>query len=970
MTEHPSRPSQNGTGVKIRREFLDWDLPALPEAANRLAGRYRQGEVLDLSAVVVVVPGQRAGRRLRELLAFLAEDEQLRLTPPEIVTEGRLPEMLYTPKQPFANEVVQDLAWSRALQDVPAATRRHVVPHPPEAAQALRWLELGAVLRRLHVELAADGFDFATVHRIGPRLADFSETDRWAALALVQQRYLELLDQQQLWDIQTARLKAIEFREIASERDIVLLGTVDLNNTLRHMLLAIAERVTAFIAAPEELADRFDEYGCLVPNTWCAATVPLRVEQRCQVEGPIEQADAVAEWLAGLDGRFQRDEVVIGVPDESLVPQLQRQLGQVKVPARWVEGVRLGSTAPYRLLAAAVQFAGRRRYEDLAALVRHPDLEAWLQPRRRHPPRPPLRKGGREVFSLPAQLDEFYNVHLPSRVYAGPALANGNRWADLAPALQRIDAWLDDASALRPLRSWGVVFRDILGAIYSSRILQLDNLTDEILHRTIAAIVEECAKLDELPEALDTVALPAEDAFQIALAPLADKYLPPPADPDAVEILGWLELPLDDSPALVVTSFNEGFVPQSAGADAFLPDRLRRELGLLHNERRYARDAYATSVLCHSRAELRVLFARRDTDKNPLQPSRLIFACPDDALIKRAQQFFGASEPPAPQRTLLLAPDGPIIGKSLFERPRSVPSGRKCERISVTTFKAYLACPYRFYLTHVLKLKARDDSGRELEGTHFGSLLHRVLGAFGRDSDGPRHSEREDASREYLQDHVSALAKDIYGEQHRPAIRLQLEQARRRLDWFASCQAKQVREGWRIVFAENDEEHGIEACCLDLDEPITLVGRIDRIDYHEATKTICILDYKTADKAEHPEKTHRPKERWLDLQLPLYRHLWRALGLAIADDCTVQLGYFNLPKQLEATGISPASWDDSALREADDVAREVIRNLRAEVYEPMAWPAPKYSEALAAICLENRDEAPALADDDEEGDQE
>src|SRR5262249_39123545 len=146
------------------------------------------------------------------------------------------------------------------------------------------------------------------------------------------------------------------------------------------------------------------------------------------------------------------------------------------------------------------------------------------------------------------------------------------------------------------------------------------------LHKILRRMLEECNRLSTIPEALDTVSVSAADAFQIGLDPVAEETLPPPADPEAVELLGWLELPLDDSPALAVTSFNEGFVPQSSHADAFLPDRLRRELGLLHNERRYARDAYAASVLCHTRRELRLIFARQNTNEDPMQPSRLVFA--------------------------------------------------------------------------------------------------------------------------------------------------------------------------------------------------------------------------------------------------------------------------------------------------------------------------------------------------------
>ena len=106
-----------------------------------MAFRYRQGSMLDLGQVIVVVPGQRAGRRLQELLAFQAEDEKLRLTPPLVVTEGRLPEMLYTPKQLFATDLVQDLAWAKALMDLPRDSQKQLLPHAPgrSTKQCVGW---------------------------------------------------------------------------------------------------------------------------------------------------------------------------------------------------------------------------------------------------------------------------------------------------------------------------------------------------------------------------------------------------------------------------------------------------------------------------------------------------------------------------------------------------------------------------------------------------------------------------------------------------------------------------------------------------------------------------------------------------------------------------------------------------------------------------------------------------------------
>src|SRR5262249_12905112 len=256
---------------------------------------------------------------------------------------------------------------------------------------------------------------------------------------------------------------------------------------------------------------------CLVSEHWRRAAMPLQDQQIVQVEGPAEQADAVACWLAEMAPRFRSDEATIGVPDESLVPQLQRQLNQLGVAARWVEGSRLGDTAPYRLLAAAVEYAGSRRYDDLATLARHPDLEEWVQPRCAKrtfdAEQAKNRTNVPKAWSLPAQLDRFYNKHLPSRIAARNTEDNADKWPDLAGALTQIEAWLKDASANRPLRQWGDCFRKLLAPIYDHRILNLDDHGDDVLRRTIRTILDECDRLNSLPEALDSASLSAADAF-------------------------------------------------------------------------------------------------------------------------------------------------------------------------------------------------------------------------------------------------------------------------------------------------------------------------------------------------------------------------------------------------------------------------------------------------------------------------
>ena len=126
-----------------------------------------------------------------------------------------------------------------------------------------------------------------------------------------------------------------------------------------------------------------------------------------------------------------------------------------------------------------------------------------------------------------------------------------------------------------------------------------------------------------------------------------------------------------------------------------------------------------------------------------------------------------------------------------------------------------------------------------------------------------------------------------------------------------------------------------------------------------------IIDYKTADKHDTPEKTHRKNDAWVDLQLPLYRHLCSTDLAKQFEPLRVELAYFNLPRELDQTCVAAAQWDDVVLSNADETARRVIMAIRAGAFEPLTLPPPAFSEDFAAICLDGVLSAPALGDDEE-----
>ena len=258
----------------------------------------------------------------------------------------------------------------------------------------------------------------------------------------------------------------------------------------------------------------------------------------------------------------------------------------------------------------------------------------------------------------------------------------------------------------------------------------------------------------------------------------------------------------------------------------------------------------------------------------------------------------------------------------------------------------------------MLSLYALDDLAEELEASAFGSLAHDVLREFGADFDNSLLTDGEDIYRRLDAD-LKRLVRERFGRHRLPAVELQVEHLRLRLAAFAQWQAGWAAQGWRIVKTEV-EVNGEQAPLLVDGKPMFLKARLDRIDRNEFDGRYVIFDYKTSDSGDPPEKTHRANGEWVDLQLPLYRHLASALGIGDSP----RLGYIVLPKDLKKITGHLAEWTDEDLESADLKAEEVVRGIWSQTFLPMKQPPPKFSEEFAAICL---DEQFGLSTDDDDG---
>lgn len=915
-----------GRGESIERVFLGWDHPALDAARDVLIQRFCPGAELDLHEVLVVVPGRRSARNLLASLVEASHDRGTPLWPPTLITPGEIVESILGATGRPAGPITRRLCWIGALVRAGTETIAALTRPFNEDDDLLSWSALAQRLEGWAQDLSGQMLRFSDLPRAvvesGVGEPEEPERRRWAAADRVQQIYLELLGERGLVDPDWERLGALGDVEPRWDGPIVLVGVADVNRAARHALLRVGDRVTSLIPAPDERGEDFDEIGCPIPERWAAAMIDLDDSDLLCADGPGDQAQRVVEAVADFDGRFSSSQITIGLGDASLTPFIERTFRvRVGVPAHPPTGDALIATAPVRLLGLVADLSETGSYSAYSALVRHPDFEDALLA---HAQDLLPDRIGDDWLDL---LDGCQASSLRDRVDGDWIGA----WAEDRPVLSAIlescryllgDLWsADPEPPARYPGDWAPLIFDMLGRVYAGRG------AETLCQRTIESCQRLESALGELDRSRSTggktnLSSTASETIRLLVDMVADETLAPEAAPSGIEMVGWLELLLDPAPALVVAGVNEGFVPPGRRwSDLLLPGH-SEALGLDHERRLAARDAFVLASLAASRDRLVLISGRRDAEGSPQYMSPLLLRCDDATAARRVRRLV----------------DGRDAGPRIRVEPLSLPAQRSAFRpmpvvqappvtsMRVTAFGTYLQSPYLFYLVHVLGLVEAPDEAIEMDPLQFGSLLHAVLDRFARSD--TRGSTDEDQIRDSLLDAMDSLAGERFGPEPTAPVWLQLRAARDRLRGVAHWQAEWARAGWRIHESEWSPDAGTAS--LDVDgRPMNLRGRIDRIDVNEQTGQWAILDYKTGEQEADPNKAHRTKEAWTDLQLPLYRHLIEQLDAP--ED--IVLGYVTIPKDPGKVGLRPASWDPDDLRDADEAAREVVRAIRAERFE-------------------------------------
>ena len=822
------------------KEFLDPDRLLAREVALWLcgdAGRF-PGRITivdgarSLSHVMVVVPTAQSGRNLRLALAQEAARRGWgALIPPKTAMASQL---LETAGEGVATEAEELSAMASVLMECDIAGFAALFPKPP-AVRTVDW----ALDTARYLIGVSNILGEATV--LMSEVKSEFDSDRWRDLSSIEKLFFAVLESKGLVSRGVSRRRSAESgcREKEIE-EIVLPSAVDIQKAFVSYLENSSQKISLLIHARKEDSGKFDEWGR--PTDMFAAGIGQEMIESFPTE--VVESDRIARYFRAIPEGDALPALVVcnGEMHPELEGAFSNYFSEDELVLRNPSREKLHTSSLGRLLGAICRLGSDGDYETFSTLARTGDIARWASG--------VLSVDAQEIAKFVGALDMVQNAHLPRTIdeviSAADAEAKSAWSADdriAAAGLKRL------AEAIKPEVGDPFAF---LRKIFASVVLDGKNPADRELFaaaKTVRDLRSECSS-------------PAvAERFRMKLFSRLLKsatYMLEPTAENVLATTGWLEVPWCLDEEMVIAGFNEGCVPENVVGHPFVPDSLRKAVGVATNAMREARDSFifAQAARCRKNGSVSVCMHQISADKNVMKPSRILFSgIGDKDLPSLARQLYVAAKgndgspakelPDAWRLKLPLPPAGEVFR----------------ERISVTALDQYLRCPFNFYLKELFGDRS-DDRNQELDAMAFGTLCHAALESFAL-------SEKKDSTDP---DEIAAFLEaevrwqlSAFGDNLPAIVELQAEAAVERLRAFAVHQAERRRSGWRIVGSEQNLQCRIKGC------PTILTGKVDRIDRHEVSGDLAIIDYKTWNRAK--------KGKFDSIQLPAYRAMVEASNI-------------------------------------------------------------------------------------------
>ena len=426
---------------------------------------------------------------------------------------------------------------------------------------------------------------------------------------------------------------------------------------------------------------------------------------------------------------------------------------------------------------------------------------------------------------------------------------------ELTPLLTQVNTWRDDMQSTRTLSQWQHALQTLLAHSGQWEPLQLDAAGTKLLAALRLgdkASPEWQALLAQASWTSRRMNLTAFTQW-VNQALEAASFTPDYPEDEQVVILPLSQMLARPFKAMVMPGCDEArFSPSPEPPGVWTPAQ-RLALGLPTREQlAYALQAAWQHALQTPGVDL--LWRESDDGGETLLPSPLVQLL--RLQVQCVEQAIDAPDP-RPQRE---------VWPSLLGRPAPAAPALSLKRVSASAYSDLRRCPYRYFALQLLGLKESDEMEAELDKRDFGLWLHAVLKHF--------HDQLKDVASA---DAATLLALlDAAADQTTESQSLAEDEF---LPFMAAWPG--VRDGYLVWL----QKHQAEGARFDVAEqwlelslgPLTLVGRVDRIDKvsllnsgSDGENVALVIDYKTESLGVTRDRIKTPLE---DTQLAFYAAL-------------------------------------------------------------------------------------------------
>jgi probable DNA repair protein len=677
--------------------------------------------------------------------------------------------------------------------------------------------------------------------------------------------------------------------------------------------------LTRLCAALEEAGCRVTEWSGLLPASGaCLRTAALDAEDEVRMAARWvrrlleEGAPRIGVVVADLQ---QRRRLVERVFREELAPDSLIDLEGTEERFNLSLGSPLAEEGLVTAALDLLGLSGRISLDRLSFLLRSPYLGgAPREGAARARCDRKLRAGRRESFSLThppaeiaASLPEF------SAILAALAARGGNR--------------------RRPLGEWMAAFGELLAAVGWPGERPLGSLEFQALkvwkERLLPAVIE-----------LEPVSGPLEhDTALDLLRRLARETTFQPETPDGpVQVLGLLESAGLEFDHLWVMGLTDEIFPAPARPNPFLPVPLQ-----------------VACAMPHAGAERELTFACALRDRLSASAPKVVFSHPlkeGDVELRPSSLIldFAAGLP------LLAGSAAPLAVTEGLSPPLETlcdetgPPLAAARAVGGTAIlKDQALCPFRAFARHRLAARGLEHPEPGLDAATRGSLLHRVLENFWRETGD--QAALIALSEEGLDERIAGTVARVLGERFGEEAQAPLCRIEGTRLWALAREWLEAEKG-RTPFTV----HGLEEQRAVVCGPLTVDTRIDRIDLL-ADGGRLIVDYKTG----RVDLNDLLGERLLEPQLPVYAGEESAetlagvaiaqvrrgdclfKGVAAADDLLPKISAFAGSKAAEKAGLN--DWPELLQR-----WRNQLTELGGEFARGWAAVAPVAPDKACKFC--------------------